>query len=285
MGRLCGYPIFLILLFAIGIYGNEVENECSHAVCVIHASHNMDIQFVHDKTKTITEVIVNEGRNEICPEQPGEYSIQAIETSCFRFLNVYQWNTEEANELHLQATQYRLQGNIAAPDRTVVADLSAKIKSTKTGSESIEYFQRTGRFFFSFLHWADFDDQLEIAIEYNGDLFFYPPLLIVDEYESSTCPRILDLIVSRPGLYLEGKIDPIMEGVKVSVKEENTDNILLDTLSNENGEYKLGPLHDDKKYTLEANLKGYIFTRSEEGFTAAETSSETIAAENTDIIF
>src|SRR5690606_36127333 len=93
----------------------------------------------------------------------------------------------------------------------------------------------------------------------SPQLLFYPVQRTV-RIEKDACQEAVETIAGRPGLYLKGSIQPALPGVHVTVYvEDDSQNKVGEAETRADGKYSIGPLYDDKKYSLTATKEGYRF--------------------------
>ncbi|MCQ2817107.1 MAG: carboxypeptidase-like regulatory domain-containing protein [archaeon] len=59
------------------------------------------------------------------------------------------------------------------------------------------------------------------------------------------------------GMIIEGKVDPPMEGIKISAFNKNDNTLLTYSFTNKEGKYTIGPMPNEDKYDLKAEKEGY----------------------------
>lgn len=76
---------------------------------------------------------------------------------------------------------------------------------------------------------------------------FTPPSFEV--HGASDCMELQEDIIAKRGIRLEGRIEPPIEKVKISILNES-DEIIVSMLTDKDGKYKFTPLHSDHRYRL-----------------------------------
>mmetsp|Transcript_81782 Transcript_81782/g.122859 ORF Transcript_81782/g.122859 Transcript_81782/m.122859 type:complete len:530 (+) Transcript_81782:1938-3527(+) len=183
-------------------------------------------------------------------------------------------------------THYPIRGTIITPSdekaENMAASLSVSI-TTSAGTERNLPVSHLGNNKFSYQYWSSLGDQIEIRPANTGSkaegFLFYPESQQVTISDAFSCPDEVKVFEARPGLYIEGIIEPEgIPGVEITVKHKSTGLVALQVKSDQAGRYKAGPLYDNIPYSLEAHLEGYYFTTCPTGFKAVELSQISVQA-------
>eukprot|EP00057_Strongylocentrotus_purpuratus_P025423 XP_011679897.1 PREDICTED: nodal modulator 1 [Strongylocentrotus purpuratus] len=88
---------------------------------------------------------------------------------------------------------------------------------------------------------------------------------LLDDWEK--CPGVVAEFEGRPGVFITGQVTPPLSGVKVTITPTNpaegsTDGAITQMTDNK-GQYRVGPLPDTSEYEVEASLDGYIMSQEE----------------------
>ncbi|XP_034043318.1 nodal modulator 1 [Thalassophryne amazonica] len=116
----------------------------------------------------------------------------------------------------------------------------------------------TGPFHYEFSYWARAGEKITVTPS-SKELLFYPPE-VEATITGESCPGRLVEISGRAGLFLEGKVSPELQGVEISISERGAAAPLITVATNENGAYRVGPLHSDRHYDISANKEGFVLS-------------------------
>lgn len=104
--------------------------------------------------------------------------------------------------------------------------------------------EKPGQYVYKFQFQAQQNEKLTIIPESSILLFTPSHLSIIGPPD---CVELQDHIVAKRGIRLEGRIDPPLKDVKISIINEY-DEIILSMFTDNEGRYKFTPLHSDHRY-------------------------------------
>lgn len=104
--------------------------------------------------------------------------------------------------------------------------------------------QKPDEYLYKFQFQAENSEKLTIIPESSALLFTPSHLSIIGP---SDCVELEDRIVAKRGIRLQGRIDPPLKNVKISILNEY-DEIIISMFSDNEGRYKFMPLHSDHRY-------------------------------------
>ncbi|KAH9504323.1 Nodal modulator 2 [Bulinus truncatus] len=243
-------------------------------------SHPITINFAHNKKeKSVGSFLLDKGLNRFCLAHPGVY--QLAPDSCHKFdQETYSYDTSNPLILTLSAIQHLALGVIttdtpvddiqivikSSVDDTAVVlgplkpnvTATNEVKGTSLGSDK-DGKPVSSTTVYTFSHWARSGETLTISAK-SATVLFYPSS--VDAYISGeACPgRVADLI-GRKGVFIHGSITPPLSGVTITVSDEESTMSPIVITTDATGQYKIGPLHAEKKYTVVAEKEGFVLSR------------------------
>lgn len=88
-------------------------------------------------------------------------------------------------------------------------------------------------------------------------LLFMPNNIVLDVEENCHEDSNELTFSMKSGIIIEGKIQPPMDGVTIYAYNKETNELVSKTMSNKNGNYKIGPLYTDYSYQIKALRDGY----------------------------
>ncbi|XP_038675302.1 nodal modulator 1 [Scyliorhinus canicula] len=263
-------------------------------------SHAITLEFYQDGSGPENVGVYNltKGVNRFCLSKPGVYKVTP--RSCHQFEHEYYiYDTAAPTILTLTAIRHRAQGAIVTDklmDVTVtirssidsepalvlgplkslqeqrqeqqLAEIEARrLEREKKGQqvereppaqEIVEDLE--GPFGYEFSYWARAGEKITVTPS-SKELLFYPPS-VEALITGDTCPGRLIEIQGKAGLFLEGQIHPTLEGVEIIIIEK-TSKPLITVFTNEEGSYRVGPLHRDQEYSVTAQKEGFVLTALE----------------------
>ncbi|XP_078097035.1 BOS complex subunit NOMO1 isoform X2 [Mustelus asterias] len=264
-------------------------------------SHAITLEFYQDGSGPENVGVYNltKGVNRFCLSKPGVYKVTP--RSCHQFEHEYYiYDTAAPTILTLTAIRHRALGAIITDklmDVTVtirssidsepalvlgplkslqelrqeqqLAEIEARrLEREKKGQKEVEgeppaqeiVEELEGPFVYEFSYWARAGEKIAVTPS-SKELLFYPPS-VEAIITGDTCPGRLIEIQGKAGLFLEGQIYPALEGVEIIITEK-TSKPLITVFTNEEGSYRVGPLHRDQEYSVTAQKEGFVLTALE----------------------
>ncbi|CAE1283136.1 Nodal modulator 3,Nodal modulator 1,Nodal modulator 2 [Acanthosepion pharaonis] len=241
-------------------------------------SHEITLNFAHEnKQGSVGSFALKKGTNRFCLSQPGVYRLTT--DSCHRFeKDVYTYDTSNPVVLSLTAVKHKVTGviNTEVPAENLLVSIKSPlmkspitleptaekkaVDSTKDSKENVDPEPVAKNLKYYFSYWAKSNERLEIKV-LSEQLLFSPNQVDVTVHGES-CPGELAHFTGKVGIFITGKIEPSLSGVQVTVS--SPDNAAMEPVTletDENGVYRLGPLHSDKKYNVEAAKVGFVLTK------------------------
>ncbi|XP_065096075.1 BOS complex subunit NOMO1 [Paramisgurnus dabryanus] len=262
-------------------------------------SHAITLEFFQDGSTPENVGIYNlsKGVNRFCLSKPGVYKVTP--RSCHQFeQDYYTYNTSAPSILTLTAVRHHMTGVITTDkmlDVTVtikssiesepalvlgpllsveeqrreqqLQEIAARMKEReKRGEEQsppvLENLKELHKpFHYEFSYWARAGEKITVTPS-SKEFLFYPPEVDAT-ITGENCPGQMVEIAGRAGLFLTGQVSPMLEGVEISIKENEATTPLITVLTDENGSYSVGPLHSDSQYYISASKEGFVLTNVE----------------------
>mmetsp|Transcript_6613 Transcript_6613/g.12469 ORF Transcript_6613/g.12469 Transcript_6613/m.12469 type:complete len:541 (+) Transcript_6613:278-1900(+) len=153
-----------------------------------------------------------------------------------------------------------MKANKDASDPKVIVMRNNKDGSSSGESVGSVIVDRTDKGHLSYHFWAQKDESFTISVSAgssssSSDVLFYPRTQTV-HVKPTGCPPPVPAFEGRQAEFIKGQVTPAVQGVVISVKDENDEEI-LSVVSDKKGRYSAGPLYDDQKYSLSAFYSGY----------------------------
>eukprot|EP00096_Caligus_rogercresseyi_P010264 TRINITY_DN3679_c0_g2_i1.p1 TRINITY_DN3679_c0_g2~~TRINITY_DN3679_c0_g2_i1.p1 ORF type:complete len:1095 (+),score=317.77 TRINITY_DN3679_c0_g2_i1:50-3334(+) len=225
----------------------------------VQKGFKVDIKASHDVKIYLGKKIEMDlllGSNTVCIENES-FGMEIIpDDSCHRFSvspNIIQSDTREVN---IQAKTHKISGYIRS--KSQVPDLNIGLTARgKAGDESritVELKGTNSHFEF----YAESKEEFTVTPKSKEHLFEPERLHLSVENDCMLDSLIFE---AREGVFIRGKVHPPLEGVKVSISDEQYG------LTDKSGSYQIGPLSDEmnkKGSPLTAYKDGYTFTPSDQ---------------------
>jgi len=243
-----------------------------------------------------TPILFKEGVNSYCLSAKGEYVLTP--TGCYKFAEpTIQYNTATPKIVKLLPEKYLIEGVLISPDTSLSAIqqyVTVSVKFVGAPEEILKVTEspkQKNHFTFSFYAKKGAVVQLTPILKQTTDgnepnILFYPRTHEVKV--TDRCLQGNDAITfkANKGLILRGKITPPIAGIEIIARDIHDNTIAASTVSQSNGEYKLGPLYENEnKYTVSAQKPGYKLLKDEANpynFIAEQLSFLTISAISSD---
>lgn len=245
----------------------EVVNENVKDVQFIHSgyylkctiSHNITLNFtLENSNETVGSFELKKGTNQFCLKKPGIYSLTP--RSCYRFeKDVYSYNTGEPRSLELNVQLYKL--NLSVRSTRKVDDLKFSLVSPSNSKLEIETHLSEqispDVFVYEALSWGKLDEEFSIS-PLSKEILFYPDASNVVIKED--CPGASLTFEGKEGKFIEGSVVPPLVDVLVKIvtkASEKYSSKVIEVLTDQQGKYRVGPMHSDLEYDITASKAGY----------------------------
>ncbi|XP_068686037.1 BOS complex subunit NOMO3-like [Montipora foliosa] len=241
--------------------------------CIL--SHNITLFFSRESGKENVDFFdLQKGTNKFCLKEPGVYNL--MPQSCHQFdQNVFIYNTSAPTVLTLTAIKHLLSGAVKTVTKT--DDIKVNIRSLKSNEMSsigplklqdnnasaadvnnTEVKDSNKELIYNFSLWGRRGEEFEVT-PVSSVLLFYPASRVVTVTDD--CPASWVEFEGRQGVFLEGQVTPPLSGVEIvitSAGKQPTDEIKVQT--DDQGKYRVGPLHGGIEYSLSASKAGFVIT-------------------------
>ncbi|XP_059482709.1 BOS complex subunit NOMO3 [Neocloeon triangulifer] len=240
---------------------------------VVKSSHDTAVDYFNLDNVKIASLQMHRGSNEFCVPGPGPYMI--VPVSCHEFpAPWFSWELA-TGPVVLEAIKHKFGGviysseqqddvivNVAREDGTKVA--LGPLKGTR-GQNGFEYrFEVLAK------------PREELKIEPSADkLIFAPASKVVSTGEDC----LADAVVFRgeKGFFVEGSVNPPLEGVEVKVSQGGEQIAVM--ITDKLGQYKIGPLptpSPGNEYEIVAEREGYQMSKIKNGVFEARKLAEVV---------
>nr|XP_033819638.1 nodal modulator 1-like [Geotrypetes seraphini] len=268
-------------------------------------SHAITLEFYQDGNEPENVGVYNlsKGINRFCLSKPGVYIVTP--RSCHQFEHdYYTYDTSSPSILTLTAIRHHVLGTITTDKlMDVTVTIKSSINSEPTlvlgPLKSLQEIRREqhlaeaealrqarekkspedggmklpvqqivddlqGPFSYEYSYWARSGEKITVTPS-SKELLFYPPSVEM-AVSGDSCPGRLIEIHGKAGLFLEGQINPELEGVEIVISKKGSHAPLITVFTDGKGSYSVGPLHSDLEYIIAAQKEGFILSAVEDTF-------------------
>lgn len=242
------------------------------------SAHDVVIDLANLEHKFKKQTVLEKLKKKICLPYKGQYIVTPI--SCQQFKeDVYQYNTDKLAKLELIPIKFKVKGivkieeglkgllgnfnmssfplslNIQEQEKNgeTKATYSIQLQAKELENNFFEFFTRPN---IKLIITPSLSSQYQNQEEFNKILFM-PRNKIVDIKESCHEDAEELTLSMKSGIIIEGKITPPMDGVNLHAYIKETDELVSQGISLEDGSYKIGPLYAEYNYDIKAFRDGY----------------------------
>lgn len=220
------------------------------------SSHDSAVEFF-DPIKSKKEALtLPRGSTRHCVSSPGEYKF--IPKSCHVYAKeFYTWDTRNLSPIILSSTEHRHRGKIVSS--AAVDGISVKIEAG--GDSSIVGPLKAVKNGDSYRYTFDFNANAETtyAITPLSDILLFNPSSL-KVMGSNDCNNDIVTFNGDLGKIVSGKISPPLEGVTVQIFGKDKVSPVQTLVTQQDGEYRVGPLDGSVEYTVTAAKSGFAIT-------------------------
>ena len=214
---------------------------------------------IEGENKPLTKMTLKKHSNEICFPKPADRVI-LVPDDCMKFSKdhfVYDFTNSKQKPIKFNPTHFEIQGTVKAQSSQ---DLKAISIFAVQGKEETKLSIESNG---DFVHFLKPNSKIELVARASKEsqILFYPSTRRIEIQNNCVLNKRHASFEARQGLILSGRIDPVLEGVEVTITSDNGETHTTQTGSD--GTYKVGPLYDDQEYTTDVALEGYQFVESE----------------------
>jgi len=223
----------------------------------VDATHAAEATVTHDTSAKTMKVSLPVGTSQHCLADAGLYTL--VPSGCFKFLQKsYAWSTADAKVVKLVATSTQMVGTVKVKGTSKAQAI--KVSVVKEGSDDSPTLVEATPLkkdptTLTYSLWVNFGDRL-LVTPLAPDLLFYPPS--APAFVPQQCRAPGPSFEGKEGVYASGSVGPAIAGAAVTVTVKGT-GAVLETVTDANGKYTLGPFYDDAKYDIEVSKVGYAF--------------------------
>ncbi|KAL4228821.1 hypothetical protein ACF0H5_011861 [Mactra antiquata] len=236
-------------------------------------SHPITLNFAHEqKEGSVGSFELNKGKNRFCLQQPGIYKLTP--DSCHKFeKEVYTYDTSNPETLTLTAVSHLVYGNVKTeiPVNDLIVTITSSVdQSVKTlgplnaekviGNKTDKDLKGPQEYKFS--HWTRSGEKLSVTVK-SSEMLYNPPTMDVT-IPGDVCPGEMIQFTGERGLFIIGHITPALGDVLVTVYDSEDRVNPVNAVTNEKGDFNIGPLHKGYDYVVKAEKDGYILEKDED---------------------
>lgn len=217
------------------------------------------------KSRITQDSISDDRLVRFCTEEVGKYTIEPI--GCHKFFpdnnvnTIFDTKTMAGQMISLTALKHLVTSKILSTVN--ITDLKVKINvisnegenemiipitnGKKISSKSYEYeLQFYG------------NSMSNIHIEPRSSELIFKPSSFSFKMNDD-CYKNVMTFQGKPGIFINGEINQKISDVKITIYNNETNEILHETITNQDGKYKAGPFEDEINLKIEASKEDYVF--------------------------
>ncbi|XP_014667742.1 PREDICTED: nodal modulator 3-like isoform X2 [Priapulus caudatus] len=235
-----------------------IDVKFQHTGYIISCTSSHPLQLGYSQAGKSGETInVVKGINKFCLPQPGIYTL--LPSSCHEFEQAsYKFDTTAPSIIVLNAVRHLVSGFINTDYNTT--SIQVNVRTTLSSSAPHLKAPRKGSGEFHFSYMGRNGEEVTFTPT-HGQLLFYPPSQHAVIH--SECLQNSVKFRAELGIFLDGFVTPALAGVAVTVTSNEDPNLKVTIDTDTKGKYRVGPLHKDAAYIIQAHKPGYIITEIE----------------------
>ncbi|SPQ95991.1 SD-repeat containing protein B domain-containing protein [Plasmodiophora brassicae] len=208
-------------------------------------------------------VVIPRGSGSFCVP-PSDRELSLVPTSCFKFTG-QPFHLTASQPIVLRLSHHKVVGEISTLSKIIAANVQSLPVhvSCDNSEEIVQAAQSDSGWRYEF--WAHPGARCSITVDApNTDLVFDPPKLDITVPSSDDCIPPVKTITGRPGAFRTGAVSPPVPGAvahayAASATADERVATMSVPVSEENGQYRIGPLSDSADYAIEIERTGYKF--------------------------
>lgn len=230
-------------------------------------SHNITLDFLlEDQQDAVGSFNLLQGTNRFCLKTAGVYKLTP--KSCYQFeKESYKYETKAPESLSLNVVRYKVKISINTDKQ--ISDLQLAVRSTLEDTETIltptavAAPETEVTNLYEAVAWGRKNEELIITPQ-SKQVLFSPKTKAITLQES--CPGGVASFDASEGVFIQGLVTPGLADVKITISVQPRDEELakvVNVLTDEAGQYRVGPMHSDVVYDVTAVKEGYHITPKE----------------------
>ncbi|KAH6937604.1 hypothetical protein HPB50_001893 [Hyalomma asiaticum] len=224
----------------------------------VMSSHATRVEVVHsDDSAAALNLEVPVGSSQHCLPKQGTYAVRPVGCHEFREKDI-RFDTSQPTVITLTVARHTVGGIVIAEEN--VTDLV--VMATVSGASapvrvvpSAPVKHAGDKFLFRFSLMLAPLVSVEL-VPRSGRLLFSPPALRISV--GNECADEAARFEGRIGLFVDGRVNPPLGGVHVVVRDLAGNRPEVETESDSDGRFLVGPLDSESKYDVQASKDGYV---------------------------
>ncbi|XP_037561921.1 nodal modulator 2-like [Dermacentor silvarum] len=222
------------------------------------SSHATRVEVVHiDDSAAALNLEVPAGSSQHCLPKQGMYAVRPVGCHEFREKDL-RFDTSQPAVITLTVARHTVGGVVIAEenvtDLVVMATLSGASAPVRV-VPSAPVKQAGDKFLYRFSMMLAPSVSVEL-VPRSGRLLFSPPTSRISV--GNDCADEAARFEGRIGLFVDGRVNPPLGGVRVVVRDLAGQRPEVETESDANGRFLVGPLDSESKYDVQASKDGYV---------------------------
>ncbi|KHJ89160.1 hypothetical protein OESDEN_11025, partial [Oesophagostomum dentatum] len=216
----------------------------------IKLSHPAQLKWSHtDKKQLKGDINAPAGLSSICVPVQGRYHIQLI--SCMNF-DPQQFDINVASDqvYEAKAMDAKITGTIKSTDGS---GFVVKVKSG-AGERDVSV-SSSGHFSFH----EPITSSGDVILTPQSATHLFDPSNFALRFRGDCAENVVTFVATK-GIFIDGSITPAVRGVKIVAQHKKDISVHFETVSDEKGKYKIGPIRRAEDMKITAELDGYAFS-------------------------
>lgn len=221
------------------------------------SSHATRVEVVHtDDSAAALNLEVPAGSSRHCLPKQGTYAVRPVGCHEFREKDI-RFDTSQPAAITLTVARHTVGGIVITEenvtDLVVMATLGTSAPVRVVPSAPVKHAR--DKYFFRFSLMLAPLVSVELVPQ-SGRLLFSPPALRISV--GNDCADEAARFEGRIGLFVDGRVKPPLGGVHVVVRDMAGNRPDVETESDADGRFLVGPLDSESKYDVQASKDGYV---------------------------
>lgn len=221
------------------------------------SSHATRVEVVHtDDSAAALNLEVPAGSSRHCLPKQGTYAVRPVGCHEFREKDI-RFDTSQPAAITLTVARHTVGGIVITEenvtDLVVMATLGTSAPVRVVPSAPVKH--AGDKYFFRFSLMLAPLVSVELVPQ-SGRLLFSPPALRISV--GNDCADEAARFEGRIGLFVDGRVKPPLGGVHVVVRDMAGNRPDVETESDADGRFLVGPLDSESKYDVQASKDGYV---------------------------
>uniref|UniRef100_F1KRP9 Nodal modulator 1 n=1 Tax=Ascaris suum TaxID=6253 RepID=F1KRP9_ASCSU len=260
-GRFCWEKNEIIIAIERTDVNNVIFRQNGYRATV-RLSHPAKMKWhLSEKKQLGGAVDLGSGTSNFCVPLAGVYSLSFEACHVFDH-TLYEISVPQESPLTATAVSFLTTAKIISRSSPAMAsDFALLVKSASDERTITASSSSDGGFTFEFYVSAS-DMGSAIAIIPQSSTYLFTPTSHIFQFDGECHPNVASFVADK-GVFLEGFVTPPLEGVEIRSSHRADPNLVLKTVTDSEGRFKMGPVRNVADFELLAEKEGYKFEKGE----------------------